>query len=150
MSQLTWDRYFLTLARDAACKSKDPSTKTGAVIVRPDNSICSIGYNGFPMKMPDSIEHYRNREEKLSRIIHCEMNALLFSRDASHAGYTLYTWPFISCDRCFVHMVQAGITRFVAPTPTDEQLERWSKQFERTKQYARECNVEIVELAIEL
>jgi deoxycytidylate deaminase len=33
--------------------SKDPSTKVGAVIVRPDLTVASIGYNGFPRGMSD-------------------------------------------------------------------------------------------------
>ncbi len=142
----TWDEYFLNLAKYVSTRSRDPSTQIGAVIVRPDKSICSTGFNGFPQKMPDHEELYANREEKYSRIIHGEINALTFSRDQSHQGYTLYTWPMLSCDRCFVQMVQAGITRFVAPKATEEKLTRWRDAFERVKQYAKECHVEIVEI----
>jgi dCMP deaminase len=85
-----WDEFYLGMAKYIASKSKDPSTKTGAVIVRPDKSLCSIGFNGFPKKMPDDPALYANRDEKYSRIVHCEMNALLFSREQL-TGYTLYT-----------------------------------------------------------
>jgi dCMP deaminase len=142
----SWDEYYIGLAKLVSNRSKDPSTKTGAVIVRPDKSVCSTGFNGFPKRMPDSKEIYANREEKYSKIIHCEMNALLFSRDDSHQEYTLYTWPFLSCDRCFVHMVQAGITRFVAPKATPEILERWGASLDKVRQYAKECGVELVEI----
>lgn len=142
----SWDEYYLELARYVSKRSRDPSTQIGAVIVRPDKSVCSVGFNGFPQRMPDNPEFYANREEKYSRIVHGEVNALVFSRDQSHQGYTLYTWPMLSCDRCFVQMVQAGITRFVAPKPTPEKLTRWGAAFERVKQYAKECNVEIVEI----
>lgn len=142
----SWDEYYLELARYVSKRSRDPSTQIGAVIVRPDKSVCSVGFNGFPQRMPDNPELYANREEKYSRIVHGEMNALIFSRDQSHQGYTLYTWPMLSCDRCFVQMVQAGITRFVAPKPTPDKLERWGTAFERVKQYAKECGVEIVEI----
>lgn len=146
--QLSWDLYFLGLAKNASLRSKDPSTKTGAVIVRPDNSICSVGYNGFPRKLNDDPALYADRKTKLSRIIHSEMNALLFSREPL-IGYTLYTWPFMSCDRCFVHMVQAGITRFVYPKATPSQLERWGESFNLTLCYAKEADVEMVEINIE-
>lgn len=147
MNNVTWDLWYLGMAEHASTKSKDPSTKTGAVIVRPDKSICSIGFNGFPQKMPDDPELYANREEKYSRIVHCEMNALIFSRDQSLIGYTLYTYPFISCDRCFVCMAQAGIIRFVAPKATPDQLTRWGDAFEKVRMYATEMDVEIVEIA---
>lgn len=146
--QLSWDLYFLAMAKNASLRSKDPSTKTGAVIVRPNKSVCSVGYNGFPQKLKDDPDLYANREIKLSRIIHCEMNALLFSREPL-AGYTLYTWPFMSCDRCFVHMLQAGIIRFVYPKATPAQVERWGKSFELVLSYAKEANVEMVEINIE-
>jgi len=140
-----WDKRFLDMAKLVSTWSKDPSTQTGAVIVRPDKSVCSVGYNGFPKNMPDHDELYNNREEKYSRIIHCEMNAMNFSHDTSMEGYTLYTYPFLSCDRCFVHMVQAGITRFVSPTCPPALEERWGDAFDRVRGYAKECGIQVDE-----
>lgn len=143
-----WDDFYLGMARYVASKSKDPSTQTGAVIVRPDNTVASLGFNGFPKKMPDQELWYQNREEKYSRIIHCEMNAVLFAKENLN-GYTLYTYPFISCDRCFVHMVQAGITRFVAPKCPADKAERWKNLFDKTHKYAGEMGVVIEEVDFE-
>jgi len=143
-----WDQRYLELAKHIASWSKDPSTKTGAVIVRPDKTVASIGYNGFPKSMPDNDNLYANRDEKYSRIVHCEMNAVLHAKEQLE-GYTLYTYPFMSCDRCFQHMVQAGITRFVAPVATQEQLTRWGPAFDKVRQYARECSVELVEVQLQ-
>jgi len=142
-----WDQRFLQLARLVSTWSKDPSTKTGAVIVEPSRHVVSLGYNGFPVLMPDNKALYNDRQEKYSRIIHCEMNALL-SANSSVAGCTLYTYPFISCDRCFVHLAQAGITRFVAPVASPEQLTRWGEAFAKVRRYAAELNLEIVELEL--
>jgi dCMP deaminase len=144
--QHKWDLFYLGMSRYISTASKDPSTKVGAVIVRPDFSVASVGYNGFPQKMPDRQEWLENREEKYSRVVHGEINAVSFCRDQSLHGYTLYTTPFMPCDRCFVQMIQKGITRFVAPKATSEQLTRWGAAFEKVRQYARECNVELVEL----
>ncbi len=145
-----WDLRFLELARLTSSWSKDPSTKFGAVIVRPDLSICATGYNGFPRRMNDNKKSYENREDKLSRVIHCEMNALISSNDHSVKGYTLYTWPFLSCDRCAVHMIQAGIARAVAPQleilgrPADWII-NWQRTLEITMDYYQECGVEVKE-----
>jgi dCMP deaminase len=138
MSDLNWDIRFLKLAKQIATASKDPSTQTGAIIVRPNRSICSTGFNGLPQCMPDLPEYYNNREEKYSRIVHCEVNAQLFAREPLN-GYTLYTHPFASCDRCVVQMLQAGITRFVFPRCPDSLLERWGKILEKSKGYITEC-----------
>lgn len=134
-----WDKRYLELAKLVSTWSKDPSTQTGAVIVRPDNTILSVGFNGFPKSMKDTTELYANREEKYSRIVHCEMNALIHAR-TSVEGCMLYTWPFASCDRCAVHMIQSGIKRFVFPTLPDSLKERWEKSVQRTKDYLNEAH----------
>ncbi|MBI2669577.1 MAG: hypothetical protein HYX20_00290 [Candidatus Yanofskybacteria bacterium] len=59
-----WDRRFLALAEFVAQWSKDPSTKTGAVIVDSNNRLVSVGYNGFPRGVNDSPERLENREIK--------------------------------------------------------------------------------------
>lgn len=139
---LKWDQRFLTLAELIAGWSKDPSTQTGAVIVRPDKTIASVGYNGFARGMSDSPQLYADREVKYERIIHCEMNAVLTSREPL-TGYTLYTWPFLSCPRCAVHMVQAGITRCVAPECPEHLKERWEESLNRARSYFEEAGVNV-------
>jgi dCMP deaminase len=143
-----WDQRFLGLAKVVSTWSKDPSTQTGAVIVRPDKTIASLGYNGFAKPMPDALAYLQNREEKYSRIIHCEMNAILHAKE-SMEGYCLYTYPLLSCDRCCVHMLQVGIRRFVAPRLPESKQDRWKESLERSKFYMRECGAEIVELEFE-
>jgi dCMP deaminase len=140
-----WDSRFLEMANLVASWSKDPSTKTGAVIVRPDKTVLSVGFNGFPKKMKDDPEQYANREVKYSKIVHCEMNALIHARE-SLEGCTLYTVPFASCDRCAVHMIQAGITRFVFPKLPKKLVKRWKESTDKTKQYIEEAGANWTEL----
>lgn len=140
-----WDMRFLDLACLVSTWSKDPSTRTGAVIVRPDRTVASIGYNGFPRGMVDSDERLESREEKYSRVVHCEVNALIHAHEPLR-GYTLYTYPFLSCDRCFVQLAQAGITRFVAPVCPVTKRDRWEAVFEKVRAYAEELNVTIDEI----
>jgi dCMP deaminase len=129
----------------ANLKSKDPSTKTGAIIVRQNNTIASLGYNGFPKGIDDSPALYENREEKYLRVVHCEMNAIMSAGELV-TGCTLYTWPFLSCPRCAVHVIQAGITRVVAPKCPDDKLERWGEALETSKKLFTEAGIEVIEL----
>lgn len=138
-----WDDRFLDLAKLVSTWSKDPSTQVGAVIVRPDRTIASMGFNGFPQSMPDNPGFYANRDSKYSRIVHGEINALLFAHD-SVKGCTLYTYPFMPCDRCCVQILQAGITRIVTVKVVPD--ERWREAFDRTKLYCAESHVELVEI----
>lgn len=142
--QAKWDRRFLDLAQLVSTWSKDPSTKVGAVIVD-DVRIVSLGYNGFAQAMPDLPEHYENRDEKYSRIVHAEMNAITLAR-ATVKGMTLYTYPLMPCDRCAVQVIQAGITRVVAPTVTGELAERWEPVLKKARRYFAESGVTLTEL----
>lgn len=139
-----WDIRFMDMAKLVSTWSKDPSTQTGAVIVRPDRTIASVGFNGFPVGMTDTAERYADREQKYSRIVHCEMNALLHAGE-SVKGCTLYTFPFASCDRCCVHMLQAGIKDFVAPILPAHLEERWLESINKTKSYMLECGANFTE-----
>ena len=110
-----WDSRFLDLAKHVAQWSKDPSTKVGAVIVRPDHSIVSVGYNGFPRGVADD-HRLKNRELKYKMVVHAEVNAVLNAHDWC-GGYTLYEWPPTNyaptCNECAKVVIQAGVARVV-------------------------------------
>ena len=94
-----WDERFFALADMVGSWSKDPSTKVGAVIIRPDRTIASVGYNGFPRGVYDGPEIYEDRPRKLLRTVHAEANAILSAREPLH-GYTLYVTPLHPCANC--------------------------------------------------
>jgi len=140
-----WNLRFLHLAQTIALWSKDPSTKVGAVIVRPDKTIASVGYNGFPRGMDDDGSLYLDREEKYDRIIHGEINAILNAKEPLN-GYCLYTYPLAPCNRCAVQVIQAGITKVVFPKLEEDLRERWGASVARTKEYLDEVGVEWEEI----
>lgn len=123
MSSERWDRFYLGMADYIASASKDPSTKVGAVVVRPDKTVASLGFNGFPRGMRDDPDLYMDRETKYSRIIHAEINAILNAKEPL-TGYTLYVTHH-PCDRCAVQIVQAGIRRVVTWLIDARFGERW-------------------------
>lgn len=146
-----WDHRFLRLAREVSSWSKDPSTKCGAVIVRPDRSIASTGFNGFPKKTSDADELYADRELKYARVVHAEMNAIVQAREPLE-GYSIYTWPpgyGGACDRCSAHIIQAGITRLVHVRDESEFALRWKDAAERGQQMFAEAGVEVVHITPE-
>lgn len=140
-----WDKRFLDLAQHIAQWSKDPSTKTGAVIVDDKQRIVSVGFNGFPRGVDDSPERYLDRETKYKLIVHCERNALLFA-ERNVEGSTLYTWPFMSCSQCAAMVIQSGIKRCVAPVVPPHLWERWGVDMALAAQMFREAGVELVEV----
>lgn len=139
---------FTILAQHVSSWSKDPSTKTGCVIVRPDTTVAAVGYNGFPRTIKDRPEVLNNREEKYKRTIHCEMNAILSARERLD-GYTLYNFPGQSCDRCAVHIIQSGIVKVVSPKIESEFTERWKEQARLAEELFAEAGVEVVYINME-
>lgn len=119
--------------------SKDPSTKVGSVIVRPDRTLASTGYNGYPRGCDDG--DYMNRERKYQRVVHAEMNAILTAREPLN-GYTLFVWPIPPCDRCIPHIIQSGIGKLVLPSISDSH--HWSKPCIEAQAMANETGLEVV------
>lgn len=135
-----WHYRYLDLARHVATWSKDPSTKVGAVIVDQLARPVSFGFNGLPRGVLDSPDRLNVRETKYKMIVHGERNAILFA-GRSVAGCTLYTVPFMPCAQCAGMIIQAGITRVVAPRFDSE---RWAEDFKLTEQMFAEAGVELI------
>lgn len=145
----SWDMKILGLAEYiAAAWSKDPSTKVGAVITRPDHTIVSVGYNGFPRGIRDTTERLNDREMKLNLTVHAEMNAILNAREPLK-GYTLYVWPpsYFSptCHRCAPHVIQTGIINIVGirASAGDRFADKWAKSNSLARTMYREAGVEV-------
>ena len=137
-----WDRWYLDLAAHVATASRDPSTKVGSVIVRPDKTVASVGYNGFPRGMSDDPALYEDRETKYSRIVHAEMNAIL-NAHGPVAGFTLYN-TFPPCDRCAVFVVQAGIARVVSSPVPPEASDRWASSLAKTEAIFADAGIPLI------
>ena len=138
-----WHSRWMDMAKTVSGWSKDPSTKVGAIIVRPDNTFVSEGYNGFPRGMSDDPYLYQDREIKLSRTIHAEINAILFAKEDLN-GYTLYTYPFPSCHLCSLLIIQSGITKVVGHKPGIDHQHRWGKSCDLAQDHFTEAGVEFI------
>lgn len=125
---MKWEQYFMSLAYTVAAKSKDPSTKVGAVIVAPDNSIRSTGYNGFPRQVDESRLPTMNREEKYMFMAHAEQNAICqAAKSGTHTdGCTIYISSLPPCWTCARMIIQSGITMVVYSN--SEVPDRWKNE----------------------
>lgn len=112
----------MDLACRWALKSKDPSTRVGAVIAK-DKDFISGGFNGFAKGVKDTVERLGDRDLKYPLTIHAEVNAILFAK-CDLKGTTLYcTHP--PCERCAPLICQADISKVVYLEPTEEFKKRW-------------------------
>ena len=114
---ISWDEYFMGVAKLAALRSKDPSTQVGCCIVSPDNKILSMGYNGFPIGCSDDEFPWEKTDEtpdhnKYLYSTHSELNAILNYRGGSLEGTKIYVTLF-PCNECAKAIIQSGIKELV-------------------------------------
>jgi dCMP deaminase len=111
-----WDLRFLEIAKCVSRWSKDPGHKVGCVVVK-DRRILSTGYNGFARGISDTEADYQNREVKLRKTIHAEMNAIFNATcgGISLNGSTFYVYGLPVCGGCAPGIIQAGAKRIVVP-----------------------------------
>ena len=114
-SHITWDEYFMGVAKLSAMRSKDPNTKVGACIVNTKKRIVGIGYNGFPYGCHDKDFPWGREgdflDTKYPYVVHAEPNAILNSTTKLDDA-TLYVTLF-PCNECAKLIIQSGIKEIV-------------------------------------
>jgi dCMP deaminase len=93
----SWDDTFMLMAEALALRSKDPVHTVGCLLVNPDKRIAGAGYNGMPPGLKETPELW-TKENKKNRVVHAEMNALLFAGKLE-PGFTAYVTlhPCVNC-----------------------------------------------------
>lgn len=113
---ISWDEYFMGVAKMSALRSKDPNTQVGACIVSNDNKILSMGYNGLPRGCSDDEFPWTREGEPLDNkymyTAHSELNAILNYRGGSLDNAKMYVTLF-PCNECAKAIIQAGIKTIV-------------------------------------
>ena len=113
---ISWDEYFMGVAKLSGKRSKDPNTQVGACIVSSDNKILSMGYNGFPRGCSDDDFPWAREgdplESKYVYVTHSELNAILNFSGGSLEGAKLYVSLF-PCKECAKAIIQSGIKTIV-------------------------------------
>ena len=103
----SWEEYALELAKVASKRIEDPYLKVGASVLRYDNSVAGLGYNGAP---PNIEIDWENRDERRKRVVHAEINALRYVRP--NECYLL-ACTHLPCNECLRAIASYGITNVV-------------------------------------
>jgi len=105
--KMNWEEYALKLAEVAALKSKDPYQTVGCCLLRNDNTVASLGYNGFPAGME---EDWSNRDERRKYVVHSEINALRYVKpDECYLAAT----TLLPCNDCLKSLAAYGIKKII-------------------------------------
>jgi len=104
---MNWNEYALSIAEVVAKKSKDPWRKVGCVLLRHDNSIASVGYNGFPSGVN---ENWEDRDLRRNYVIHAEQNALRYVKPNE---CRLIAVTLLPCNSCLKAIASYGIKEII-------------------------------------
>jgi len=112
MPRVSWEEYFMNIAKEVATRSTCDRKHIGSVIVK-DKTILSTGYNGSIRGMPhcDEAGHIMENDHCVATI-HAETNAIL---QAAKNGVMIDgTEVYITaspCWPCFKMLANAGIKK---------------------------------------
>ena len=113
---ISWDEYFMGVAKLSALRSKDPNTQVGACIVSEDNKILSMGYNGLPRGCSDDEFPWSREGDPLDNkylyTAQSELNAILNYQGGTLQNAKMYVTLF-PCNECAKAIIQAGIKTLV-------------------------------------
>jgi dCMP deaminase len=141
MPRVSWDRYFMNLAREAATRSTCPRKAVGAIIVR-DKAILATGYNGSLRGLPHCTEIGCLMEnDHCVRTVHAEANALLQAarHGVSIDGADVYVTAS-PCWDCFKLIANGGIRRILYGEFYRDG---------RIVEFARQAGIELIHLGLE-
>jgi len=137
--RVSWEEYFMNIAREVATRSTCDRKFVGAVIVR-EKTILSTGYNGSIRNLPHCAEAgHEMLNGHCVRTIHAETNAII--QAARHGIRIENSEIFITaspCYNCFKNIANAGIKKiYFGEFYKDQQI--WD--------HARELGLELVDLS---
>lgn len=101
--------YALALAELTARRSKDPSTKVGAVAIGSADRVLATGYNGIPRGVRDLPERM-DRPAKYVFTAHAEENLVANAARTVLEGTTV-TVTHLCCAPCARMLINAGVAR---------------------------------------
>ncbi len=122
-TRLSWDEYFMEMAKLAARRSTCLRRNVGAAIVQ-DKHVVATGYNGAPKGIAHCAEKggcYREQHNipsgerhELCRALHAEQNAIIQAANYGQSieGATIYI-THQPCVICAKMIINAGIKRIV-------------------------------------
>jgi dCMP deaminase len=143
---MSWDNYFMRMAKDAATRATCDRASVGAVIVDPeDHQTLVTGYNGAPRKLPHCDEEgHLLINNHCVRVVHAEINAICQAarRGIALKGATLYIAGYFPCLNCMKAIIQAGIKKVVYEK--EFHSPEYEIEFNIAKSFAEKSGIELI------
>lgn len=116
--RLDIQKYALHLADTARYRSEDPFFRVGAVVLRADKTVASLGYNGAP----SGVElNWYDRDLRRDYVIHAELNALRYVTPEDVSG-GLLACTHHPCPSCLRMIAAYGLNEIVYMAELDWEV----------------------------
>ena len=136
--RVSWENYFMNIAKEVATRATCDRKMVGAVIVR-ERTILSTGYNGSLRGLPHCDEGEHEMEgQHCVRTVHAEANAIVHA--ARHGNRLEGAEIFVTaspCYNCFKLIANSGIIKIYYGEFYRDQ---------RITKHAKELGIELVHL----
>jgi dCMP deaminase len=132
MSRISWEEYALKLAETASIRSEDPYLKVGACVLRPDNSVAGLGYNGSPSGYEID---WSDRDSRRPFVSHAERSALRYCKPGEAKLIAITLSP---CQHCIMDIAMFGIKKVV--------FRNFYEKDEKSFEIAHKFDIEMVQI----
>ncbi len=129
-----WDEYFMNIAEAVKLRSNDYYKVGGVLVSLKDKRIISTGYNSFASGVDDNVD-WSQREKIYEKVIHAEMNVLLYSQ-SKFEDTVLYitTSP---CKNCLKLLSACNIKKII--------YKHDYRDIEQVHRLSKELNIELIQ-----
>lgn len=151
---ISWDEYFLSIAKAVSRRSSCSRANVGAVLVSSEKKIKATGYNSPPHGVTDcQVLGFCNKDRlgyesgtgyEHCPAIHAEQNALIQAGEILCRGSSLYIWghEFV-CSFCKRLILQSGIKYVFLQKDENASIEtiepkNWIKELSSSTDYPNE------------
>jgi dCMP deaminase len=132
MSRISWEEYALKLAETASIRSEDPYLKVGACVLRHDNSVAGLGYNGSP---PGYEIDWSDRDSRRPFVSHAERSALRYCKPGEAKLIAITLSP---CQHCIMDIAMFGIKKVV--------FRNFYERDEKSFEIAHKFDIEMIQI----
>ena len=140
----TWDKLYIDMCHLLSERSRDTSTKLGAVVVGVDNEVVSTGYNCFPRGINDNVPERYDRPKKYFFYSHAEENSITNAAriGAKLKGCRLYV-PWTPCATCARMIIQSGIIEVIVENiePQSTNASKWKESCQASTEMFNEAGI---------
>lgn len=138
-------KYYQLARFQADLFSKDPNTKVGCLFLAPESlQVLSMGFNGFPRGIDETVAIRWQRPTKYAYIVHAEENGICNAcRRGTPLEGAIAVVTKYPCSACAKSLIQVGISTLITAAP-DLQHPKWGEEARFSVEMFAEAGIKLI------